>query len=395
MKNPILAVLDTKVDTRRYFVSGQHYFAIRKNAKSDGRAAIYLVIRDKSHKFRKNLNIFIDEKLWDQTKKRVRIPKDADNAKGLAAINASLGVMEGRLETIKATYVIQERFLSAKKLYEEFHQASPDIDFIAYYEHHLKGQPYKAQTMKNHQSVLNKLKAYVPELPFHEIDLVFFEGYRKHYEKVNLPITYNCDLKCIKTFLRMAQEQGIKMPLKLAQLKVNVESRKIIYLMPEEARRMIDYYYSQFLAKEHEIPLGTFLISCLTGLRISDLQQLTREELLQESFSFGQIKTDNQQTMKLNDQARKILEHLPHLFTEKYTEQAINRQLKNIAKVCKIHKEITMHVGRHTFATMAYRQSKNIMAVSKLLGHSKLKSTTVYVHLVEGEELSVVDLIQF
>ncbi len=74
-----------------------------------------------------------------------------------------------------------------------------------------------------------------------------------------------------------------------------------------------------------------------------------------------------------------------------YSNHMINRTLKDIAKVCGIHKNMTFHVARHTFAT-AITLSNNvpIETVSKLLGHTKLSTTQIYARVVEkkvGEDM--------
>jgi len=39
------------------------------------------------------------------------------------------------------------------------------------------------------------------------------------------------------------------------------------------------------------------------------------------------------------------------------------------------------HMLRHTFATLTYRGSRDIYAVSELLGHAKVETTKIYTHL--------------
>lgn len=103
-------------------------------------------------------------------------------------------------------------------------------------------------------------------------------------------------------------------------------------------KQMIKYYYNEFINPSHILPLGYFLFSCYTGLRISDIKIRTREEILSEKFQFSSVKTDSFQFMKLNDDARKMVMHRPELFDQKLVEQKINYHLKDIAKVCKIKK---------------------------------------------------------
>ncbi len=67
-----------------------------------------------------------------------------------------------------------------------------------------------------------------------------------------------------------------------------------------------------------------------------------------------------------------------------YSNQKTNSYLKEIAKVCKIHKNITFHVARHTFATtVLLSNGVPIETVSKLLGHTKLSTTQIYARVLE------------
>ncbi|MEI6435727.1 MAG: tyrosine-type recombinase/integrase [Bacteroidota bacterium] len=54
------------------------------------------------------------------------------------------------------------------------------------------------------------------------------------------------------------------------------------------------------------------------------------------------------------------------------TDQAINRYLKELAG---IKKNLTYHVARHTFATISISIGVDIYTVSKMLGHTDLKTT--------------------
>ncbi len=54
-----------------------------------------------------------------------------------------------------------------------------------------------------------------------------------------------------------------------------------------------------------------------------------------------------------------------------------------------------MHVARHTFATTYIRNGGNVLKLQKLLGHSQIKHTLVYVHLVESELLDDMEIIKY
>ena len=65
----------------------------------------------------------------------------------------------------------------------------------------------------------------------------------------------------------------------------------------------------------------------------------------------------------------------------------MNRYLKDIAAEAGIDKAITHKVGRHTFATLYLRKTKDIAALKEILGHSDISETLVYAHVLEESKL--------
>lgn len=59
----------------------------------------------------------------------------------------------------------------------------------------------------------------------------------------------------------------------------------------------------------------------------------------------------------------------------------MNSYLKEIADVCGIKKTLTYHVARHTFATMTLSKGVPIESVSKMLGHTNIKTTQIYARI--------------
>jgi len=57
--------------------------------------------------------------------------------------------------------------------------------------------------------------------------------------------------------------------------------------------------------------------------------------------------------------------------------------LKKIAAQANIDKNVHIHVGRHTFATMSLTHGVSLYTVSKLLGHSSIGVTQVYAEIID------------
>jgi len=64
----------------------------------------------------------------------------------------------------------------------------------------------------------------------------------------------------------------------------------------------------------------------------------------------------------------------------------MNTYLKEIEDICSINKKLTMHVARHTFATsITLSNGVPIETVSKMLGHTSLKTTQIYAKIVDSK----------
>ncbi len=62
--------------------------------------------------------------------------------------------------------------------------------------------------------------------------------------------------------------------------------------------------------------------------------------------------------------------------------QRINKSLKKIAELCNIPKRISFHMARHTFATtLTLSKGVPIETVSKMLGHTSIKTTQIYARI--------------
>lgn len=62
----------------------------------------------------------------------------------------------------------------------------------------------------------------------------------------------------------------------------------------------------------------------------------------------------------------------------------MNSYLKELADICGVNKELTMHMARHTFATTVTLSNGVLLeTVSKILGHTNLKTTQIYAKILD------------
>ena len=165
------------------------------------------------------------------------------------------------------------------------------------------------------------------------------------------------------------------------------ESRRE-YLTLEELNTLVE------TPCELDILKRAALFSALTGLRHSDIQKLTWDEISieneQAKINFTQKKTKGVEYMPISKQALQLCGEvgLPtDLIFKNLTNPAwISRPLKKWIESAGITKKITFHNFRHTFATLQLSSGTDIYTVSKMLGHTNVKTTQVYAKVVDEKK---------
>lgn len=75
---------------------------------------------------------------------------------------------------------------------------------------------------------------------------------------------------------------------------------------------------------------------------------------------------------------------LAETYHRKVAKRCWPSPLKEIASVCGIDKELTYHTARHTFATtVTLSNGVPIESVSKMLGHTNIKTTQHYAKILD------------
>ncbi len=143
-----------------------------------------------------------------------------------------------------------------------------------------------------------------------------------------------------------------------------------------------------------------FLFCCYTGLAFVNVKKLKASEIQIGIDNNKWIFTNRQKTntpsrIPLLPFALEILKQykghtacinsdrvLPVLSNQKY-----NEYLKEIANLCGIKKDLTIHTARHTFATtVTLGNGVPMESVSKMLGHKNLRTTQHYAKVLDSEK---------
>jgi integrase len=165
----------------------------------------------------------------------------------------------------------------------------------------------------------------------------------------------------------------------------------------------------------------SYLFSCFTGLRWSDVNPLRWTEIITKVIDgneewflhFQQKKTDDIEYLPISGQAIAILrerkrelmdnkEKSPYVFplikepdpNKDLMNAKINEALKRWAKAAGIDRErMHFHSGRHTFATNVLENSPDgdLWTVSKLLGHKSISATQIYAHVRDSKKKAAIN----
>ena len=148
---------------------------------------------------------------------------------------------------------------------------------------------------------------------------------------------------------------------------------------------------------KNDIEYVIFNLPLVSGLRISEFQSLDTGDIEAGKFKVtGKGSKDRmvyltEKLYKKIDKMRKKPDEplLTNRYGNRLSQVSIRKVIKVLIKKAGVDKDISAHSLRHTFATRLLREGINIVTISKLLGHSDVKTTMRYLHIsdiaIEGE----------
>jgi integrase len=187
-------------------------------------------------------------------------------------------------------------------------------------------------------------------------------------------------------------------------------SNPCTYIRPNKRRKCERFLSNQEIARLGEVlrrrlrthPLHSTIVHLLllTGCRVSEIKDLTWSEVRGGRLLLHDSKT-GPRTVWLGDEAQMLLASLERrgssdrVFWNKQTRRPVAEMHGFWAEVRAEANlpGVRLHDLRHSFASHAAARSETLPMIGKLLGHSRLQTTSRYAHLDDGPVLEAAERI--
>lgn len=275
------------------------------------------------------------------------------------------------------------------------------VDVITAYLKEKEDEGRRPSTMANLNHLKHRVEAFDKDVRLVDADEAWLKRFKSHLEAdgltgttihgmfVNLSSVYKM---CVaKGYISMSPTARLK-----DKPKMDTKSRE--YLTPDELSRLIKTEIKS--GSKYDIR-GAFLFACFCGLRYSDISDLKWQNIIIKTDENGspqthvikhQVKTGNLVDVVLGEMAKQWLPKRPasakdddKIFPTSDDIHFVGGYMKRWCAAAGITKHITFHCSRHTFATLMLRSGSSLLVTSGSLGHTNIKTTQIYSHLLDAE----------
>lgn len=381
-----------------------HVYPKTCKANKQGQIPVYIRITLNGKRWEYSTKHFIDNKTWDNKNSKIK-----GNGKEASTINSLVELTKNKVNHIILEHNVKDEALTIEDLKEIITGKSnkKSRTLIPIFQQHNKQmkalvpKEYAPGTLERYETSLKHTKAFLQhqyktdDIALEDINHAFIMDY-DFYLRTERNCNNNTTIKYLKNFkkiinLCLANDWMQKDPF--INYKSKLEKVDRIFLSMEEIEKI---YNKEITTNRLDLVRDIFLFSCFTGLAYIDIANLTKNNIVKGIDGNLWIHTKRQKTntatkVPLLPTANAIIDkHANHPICNQgkllpvYSNQKTNAYLKEIAALAEINKELTFHCARHTFATtVTLSNGVSIESVSKMLGHTNIKTTQHYARITE------------
>ena len=255
-------------------------------------------------------------------------------------------------------------------------------------------------TIKNMICIINQFSKYynLPPENLGEQDIINYLNYCIKERKLCRG-TVNSINSALKFFYIVTLESSWS-DLRIPRLRY--DKKLPMYLTKDEVKRILEF--TSYL--KHKAILSTIYSS---GLRVSEAINLRISDIMSDEMKI-RIRSGKRNKERYTLLSNKNLDLLrvywkkfgyknysseDYLFISRQTKKpltnrAIEAAMDKALKKSGITKKATVHTLRHSFATHLLNDGVDIVTIQALLGHSNIKTTSIYLHVRDYQTLKIV-----
>lgn len=319
---------------------------------------------------------------------------------------------KGTLELAeKIRFEREQEFLENREGYR--FRKETESDFLKYFRRHCDNELYTKAVRSTFRTAYHRLLGFLKSTPRYQahtsvlrMELITPEmvtGLTNYLKKVGKGEGAHKSYYMFRTVILHAIEDGImkKNPCKgiIIQRDTNTLKKEILTLA--EIKKLAATRYET----EDTAVQRAFLFCCFTGMRWCDLVRLTYGNIDYSArlLRFNQKKTEGRSahsgvTIPLSATLLRLIgkPSTPDAGSEtifKITcdKSTANDRLQKWVKIAGINKKITWHCARHSFAVNVLGGGANIKTVASLMGHSSIKMTEKYLHVIDRQKQEAIN----
>ncbi|OCW93657.1 recombinase [Macellibacteroides sp. HH-ZS] len=378
------------------------FFLKRDKTKANGHTPIFCRITIDKQEARFGIKKDVDPAIWEvkagravgRTSEVVEINSIIDKTKSaLFNVYNELLLSDANVTAEKVKNYFLGGTTNAHNLLEQFTRHNEDVERLIGISKS-KATYQKYEVTRKHLYNFIKERYNLSDISFKEINHQFITDF-----EVYLLTTCGCNANTTAKFMQffkriviIAKNNGWIKADPFANYRIRIKKVDRGYLTQEEVESIME---KRFPTKRLEQVRDIFVFSCFCGLAYIDVKKL-RKENIRTSFD-GNLwiigkreKTDVTFSIPLLDIPKRILEKYEGSLPDNRilpvpSNQKMNAYLKEIGALCGIDKEISFHLARHTFATLTLSKGVSIESVSKMLGHTNIRTTQIYARITDSK----------
>lgn len=370
------------------------------------------LLRSKDSSFKIFCRITIDRKK-SEFFTNIEVPKTkwniANNTPREIHVEDELYEIQSHLRKIRRRFIDQGLYPTAKDVVMVFKGADEKLtgkQFIPYYKDFITKSIQMGElsrsTIKHYNGTLRIFQQFLSKMNLKslltdeidsfmlkEFDEFLILNYRSNQEKKITRNTAGKHHSRLKAILNRALIEGIIFKNPYDNFKIKFEKTDRDRLTVDELKLFenLDFRHDN---RSVEI-LDIFLFTCYTGIRFEDAQNLTQQNVVKDgndiSVTFRMTKTNESLSVPLILKAIAIIKKYEGKYDSKkllpkYSNQKFNLYFKEIVRLSGLGRDITHHIGRHTFATIALNNGIPLEVVQKVLGHNSIRTTQIYAKML-------------